>query len=189
MSFTTPSDLAQDKRNAKLWYEQLMAQKKARLSQTTTAVPIAPAPKSRSTTTTATASSSKKQQQQQQQSSRESPRRTTTREASKSPKTASPKNRTAANNDAVQVALSSHTKAKAWYDRTYNSGGTATAETSVVSAVPRSGAKISTGCTKDASAKDRQRRHTLSRESARSSPNKTTLDSEANAKTADIRKA
>jgi hypothetical protein len=150
MSTTTPTEPA--KRNAKLWYEQLMAQKKARrLSQqptttATTAVPIAPAvPKSRSATATATAAAASKKQPQQKSSRRESPsRRTATTTASKVASQSSPKqackSRTSAaasasNNDTAQT---SHAKAKAWFERTYGSGDTATEASANVSAVPSS---------------------------------------------------
>jgi hypothetical protein len=217
MSTTTSADLDQvAKRNAKRYYEQLMAQKKARLlsppTTTAAAVRIAPAaPTSRrstaATTASTTACSSKKQKQQQQESSRCeslcSLRSTTTTasEASKSSPKAASKNRTAvASNNTAQT--SHNTKAKAWFERTYGSGGTATTTaTNMVSPVASSpcskqptghsssssssssGAKRSTAVTTavlQASAKKATTRRP-------SLPNKTTHDSEA--KAAAVRKA
>jgi hypothetical protein len=216
MSTTTTADLDQAaKRNAKLWYEQLMAQKKARLlsppTTTAAAVRIAPAaaPTSRrstaaTATTASTACSSKKQKQQQQESSRESPRSlrsttTTASAASKSSPKAAFKNRTAvASNNTAQT--SHNTKAKAWFERTYGSGGTATTTTTTTNVVSpvasspcskqptgrsssSSGAKRSTAVTTDlvqASAKKATTRRP-------SLPNKTNHDSEAKASA--VRKA
>jgi hypothetical protein len=127
MSTTNTAELAQAKRNAKLYYEQLMAQKAARLSQTTTAAVLVVPAVQASPTKAMAASSSKKKPKQRPSSSRESPHRSggrccsTARTTASKPKAS--KNRTvaAANSaDAVAAMSSPRTKAKAWFDRTYN---------------------------------------------------------------------